>query len=192
GKAFIPSEVLSKQGTLSETEIDIMRAHPQMGYDYLKDSYGLDATSKVVALQHHEKVDGTGYPQHAEGNQIHKYARIVALANVYDSMTSDTPYSKAMPPNEALEYIMATAGSHFDFDLTNIFVRKIIPYPEGTIVSLSNGKIAIIETVVSDYPLRPVVKIFKPGVPVDEFESLDLMKATNITITGVRYEDPNN
>ena len=177
GKAFVSSEQ--------------MMTHPQLGYDYLKESYGLDATSKIIALQHHEKVDGTGYPLHAEGRQIHKYSRIVALADVYDAMTSDTSYSKAMAPNEAIEYIMATAGTHFDFDLARVFVRKIIPYPEGTIVSLSDGKIAIVESVIADYPLRPTVKIFEQGVPVEHFKSLDLMTSTNITILGVRYEDPN-
>jgi hypothetical protein len=96
-----------------------------------------------------------------------------------------------MAPNEAIEYIMATAGTHFDFDLARVFVRKIIPYPEGTIVSLSNGKIAIVESVIADYPLRPRVKIFEQGVPVEHFKSLDLMTSTNITILGVRYEDPN-
>lgn len=191
GKAFVSSAVITKQGTLDEAESEQMMAHPQLGYDYLKEAYGLDATSKVVALQHHEKFDGTGYPLHAEGKQIHKYARIVALADVYDAMTSDTAYSKAMAPNEALEYIMATAGTHFDFDLANVFVRKIIPYPEGTIVNLSDGRIAIVESVVSDYPLRPTVKIFKPGVPIDQFETLDLMSSTNVTILSVRYEDPN-
>jgi len=191
GKAFVPSDIVTKQGTLTAEEAEHMMAHPQLGYDYLKESYGLDATSKIVALQHHEKTDGTGYPMHAHGNQIHKFARIVALADVYDGMTSDTSYSKAMAPNEAIEYIMATAGRHFDFDLATIFVRKIIPYPEGSIINLSNGKMGIVDSVIADYPLRPTVKIFEKNVPVEKFKTVDLMHSTNLTITGIHYEDPN-
>ena len=192
GKAFIASEIISKKGTLTDKEAELMMAHPQMGYDYLKESYGLDATSKIIALQHHEKVDGTGYPQHAEGKQIHRFARIVAIADVYDAMTSDTAYSKAMPPNEAIEYIMASCGTHFDFELANIFVRKIVPYPEGTIVELSDGRLAIVSAVIPDYPLRPSVKIFEKNKSIGDFKVVDLMKETNITITGIRYEDPNS
>ncbi len=192
GKAFISSDIIKKQGTLDEKEAELMMMHPTLGYDYLKESYGLDATSKIIALQHHEKIDGTGYPKHAEGDQIHKFARIVAIANVYDEMTSDTPYSRAIPPNEAIEYIMANCGTQFDFDLASVFVRKIIPFPEGTIVNLSTGKIGIVESVVSDFPLRPVVKIFQKNVPIDQFQVIDLMKETNVTILSVRYEDPNS
>lgn len=165
--------------------------HPQLGYDYLKESYGIDATSKIIALQHHEKVDGTGYPLHAKGQQIHKFSRIVSIANVYDRMTSDTNNSKALPPNEALEYIMASCGTEFDFDLANIFVRKIVPFPEGTIVDLSDGHIGIVSAVVPDYPLRPQVKLFEKNQPIESFKEIDLMKETNITIVQIRYEDPN-
>ena len=192
GKAFIPSEVVMKKGTLNEEETEMMMAHAQLGYDYLKESYGLDATSKIIALQHHEKIDGTGYPQHAEGKQIHKFAKIVAIADVYDEMTSDTSYSRAIPPNEAIEFIMASAGTHFDFELTAIFSRKIIPYPEGTIVNLSDKRIGIISAVVPDFPLRPKVKIFEKGAPVDQFKEVDLLETTNLTILGVRYEDPSD
>lgn len=192
GKAFISSDIITKTTELTEEEEDILMTHASLGYDYLKESYGLDATSKIIALQHHEKFDGTGYPKHAEGTQIHRFARIVAIANVYDAMTSDSANSRALPPNEVIEYIMANCGTQFDFELASIFVRKIIPFPEGTIVNLSNGKIAIVESVISDFPLRPTLKIFEKNVKVENFKTIDLMKETNITIISVRYEDPNS
>lgn len=192
GKAFIDSEIITKTTELTEEENEILMQHSLLGYEYLKESYGLDATSKIIALQHHENYDGTGYPKHAEGTQIHRFSRIVAIANVYDAMTSDSSNSRALPANEVIEYIMANCGSQFDFELASLFVRKIIPFPEGTIVNLSNGKIGIIEDVISDFPMRPVIKIFEKNVPIDQFKTINLMEETNITILSVRYEDPNS
>ncbi len=190
GKAFLPSTIVNKRGNYSSEEMEKIKEHPQLGYDYLKEHYGINSASKVVAVQHHEKVDGSGYPRGMSGEHIHRFARIVAIADCYDAMTSDTPNSVALPPNEAIEYIMGAAGSHFDFDMASIFVRKVIPYPEGTLVNLSNGNVAVVDLVNPNYPMRPRVKILKKGVHLDNLKVIDLIKETSITILSIQYEDP--
>lgn len=190
GKAFIPRSVIDKRGSYTEEEVEIIRSHPQRGYDYLKEFFGIPAQSKVVALQHHEKYDGTGYPKGMSGDHIHRFARIVAIADAYDAMTSDSPNSRALPPNEAIEYIMGAAGTHFDFEMAKVFTRKVIPYPEGTLVNLSTGQIAVITDVNPNFPLRPKMKILRSGAKVEDLPVTDLMYHPSITIIGVEYRAP--
>ncbi len=190
GKAFLPSSIVNKRGNYSSEEMEKIKEHPLLGYDYLKEHYGIKSASKVVALQHHEKYDGSGYPRGMSGDHIHRFSRIVAIADCYDAMTSDTPNSIALPPNEAIEYIMGAAGSHFDFEMASIFVRKVIPYPEGTLVNLSNGHIAVVDLVNPNFPMRPRVKILEKGVHLDHLKVVDLMEETAITILSIQYEAP--
>jgi len=191
GKAFIPKEIVKKQDSLTDEEFEIIKSHPIKGFNYLKEQFQLTAPSKIIALQHHERFDGTGYPYGKKGDEINKLARIVAIADVYDAMTSDRPYKKAQPPSEALEYIMGSAGRHFDFQMVSAFVKKIIPYPIGTLVRLSNGKIAIVEEINPNFPLRPKVKIIEQRATTVEMTSLNLLNEKNIVIEGIQYELPN-
>ncbi len=190
GKAFLPKSVANKRGTYSEEEMEKIREHTQLGYDYLKEHYGINSASKIVSLQHHERYDGTGYPKGMSGEYIHRFSRIVAIADCYDAMTSDTPNSKALPPNEAIEYIMGSAGTHFDFEMAQVFSRKVIPYPEGTLVNLSTGHVAVVELVNPNYPLRPRVKILQKGVKIEDLKIINLMTENSITITSIQFEDP--
>jgi len=190
GKAFLPKSVVNKRGNYSEEEMIKIKEHTQLGYDYLKEHYGVNSASKVVALQHHEKFDGTGYPRGMSGEHIHRFSRIVAIADCYDAMTSDTPNSMALPPNEAIEYIMGAAGTHFDFHMAEVFARKVIPYPEGTLVNLSNHQVAVVDLVNPNYPLRPRVKVLKEGVKLEDLDVIDLMTEMAITITSIQYNDP--
>lgn len=190
GKAFLPRSVVNKRGNYTEDEMIKIKEHTQLGYDYLKEHYGVNSASKVVALQHHEKYDGTGYPLGMSGDHIHRFSRIVAIADCYDAMTSDSPNSVALPPNEAIEYIMGSAGSHFDFHMAEIFTRKVIPYPEGTLINLSSGQVAVVDLVNPNYPLRPRVKVLEQGKSLDELKHIDLMTEMSITITSIQYNDP--
>ena len=190
GKAFLPASITKKKGPLTDEEAEFMEKHTQLGYDYLKESYGIDPKSRLVCLQHHELSDGSGYPSGHYSSQIHKFSKIVAIANVYDEMTSDTPDSRALPPNEVIEFLYASAGTIFDFDLVEMFCRKINPYPEGTLVELSNKKIGIVKSVNINFPLRPIIKIFEARKSINQLKEIDLMKETNITILKIKYEDP--
>jgi len=190
GKAFLPKNVVNKRGNFTAEEMDKIKSHTNLGYDYLKEHYGINSASKVVALQHHERFDGNGYPKGMSGEHIHRFSRIVAIADCYDAMTSDTPNSKALPPNEAIEYIMGAAGTHFDFEMARVFTRKVIPYPEGTLVNLSNGHVAVVELVNPNFPLRPIVKTLKKGAKLEDLPNIDLMKETSITITSIQFDAP--
>ncbi|WIF94111.1 HD-GYP domain-containing protein [Caminicella sporogenes] len=191
GNAFIPKEILNKEGTLTDEEYRLIREHPLKGYEYLKENYQLTAFAKAIALQHHERIDGSGYPYGLTGDKINKLAKIVAVADVYDAMTSDRPYKKAKSPNEAIEYIMGAAGRYFDFDIARAFVKRVIPYPIGTLVKLSNGEIGVIEEINSNFPLRPKIKVIKQLATTVDMKLIDLLKEPNIVIEGVQYEIPN-
>jgi len=190
GKIFMPREVLLKNGKLTDEEYAIIKEHPVKGYEYIRDNIDISIVSRNVMLQHHEKIDGTGYPYGIKGDKIHKFGKIVAIADVYDALTSDRPYRRAMSPNEAMEFLMGTAGRHFDFDLVSTFIRKIVPYPIGTLVRMSNGYIGVIEQLNPDFPLRPSVRVIKPDYIASRGVVIDLMKENSIVIEGVQYEIP--
>lgn len=190
GKVFIPKEILLKNGKLTDVEYEQVKEHTSKGYEYIKNDPGISFVSSNIALQHHEKIDGTGYPYGVSGYRIHDYAKITAIADVYDALTSDRPYRRGVPPGDALELIMGSAGRHFDHKMVGIFMKKVVPYPEGTMVKLSNGDVGIVEEVNVEFPLRPKIKVIRKGRIGWEPVSLDLMKETNIVIEGIQYTNP--
>jgi HD-GYP domain-containing protein (c-di-GMP phosphodiesterase class II) len=190
GKVFIPNDILNKKGGLTKNEFEIIKKHPQLGYDYLKDIYDINAFARGIVLQHHERLDGSGYPKGLEEDQIHTFAKIVAIADNYDALTSDRPYRKPISPNDALEYIMGSAGRFFDYDMVKAFMDKIIPYPIGTLVRLSNGCIGVIDAITPFSPLRPKVKVIMGNESFLKDEIIDLYENYSIVIEGVQYEDP--
>jgi HD-GYP domain-containing protein (c-di-GMP phosphodiesterase class II) len=188
GKALIPIEILQKSGKLTEEENDIVKKHTEMGYDFLKGSVDVSASSRIIALEHHEREDGKGYPEKRKANEINELAKIVAVADVYDALTSDRPYRKAMSPNDAVEYIMANGQTQFDYEVVKAFSKSIVPYPEGTIVKLSNGEIAVVEEVYPNFTLRPKVKIINKKNEKGENLYRDLRNELEIVINGPQYE----
>lgn len=190
GKVFLPNEILNKPGELTEEERKIVQEHPKNGYDYLKGSYDVSVPARIVALQHHERIGGQGYPEGREGERISILAKIVAVADVYDAMTSTRVYRKALSPNEALEYIMANGGTKFDYKVVQAFSKVVIPYPQGTMIRLSNGDIAIVTKVYSQMPLRPDVKIVYSEIGTEINSIMELSKENSIVINGLEYEVP--
>lgn len=190
GKVFVSDDILHAGDEMTEDEYDTYQTHALQGYDYVKENKGFSATSKIVILQHHEHWDGTGFPNGTRGDAIHKNARIVAVCNTYDKMVSDSEGSPAVPANEAIEYIMGNAGTKFDFDIANVFVRKINPYPIGTLVDLSSGKTAVVIGTNPDFPLRPHIQILEMNNgQVDKKEIIDLLEQTDVTIKRIRFVD---
>lgn len=126
GKIAIPEKILHKPGKLTESEFDIMKTHAERGKDFLKKSHRrLFKSAGIIAYEHHEKWDGSGYPRGLKGNEIHIYGRIVALADVFDALTHKRKYKDSWPIDEALAYIQAQSGSHFDPALVNIFIEHL-------------------------------------------------------------------
>lgn len=190
GKVFTPKEILLKNGKLTDAEYNIIKEHPAKGFDYLKDETAISAMSRIIILQHHERIDGTGYPEGIRGSSIHEFSKIVSIADVYDALTSDRPYRMGMPPNDAIEYIMGAADRYFDFRIVTAFLKRIVPYPAGTIVRLSNEEIGVVEEINQQYPLRPKIRIIQSNSTKGAATLIDLMEINNLVIKGTEYKIP--
>jgi HD-GYP domain-containing protein (c-di-GMP phosphodiesterase class II) len=188
GKVFISKDILNKEGPLTENEFDIIKTHPQKGYDYVVDRYNMPILSRVTIADHHEKYDGSGYPKGKKKSEISLFGRITSVSDVYDALTSERPYRKALSPSEAVEYIMGGSGTLFDPDVVRVFTKKVAPYPVGSSVKLSNGWVGLVIENYESFCLRPLIRIFQEdGKQVTPFEiSLkDDMEYLNVTIEGL-------
>lgn len=177
GKAAIPLDILNKPGALSDQEFDIVRQHPQLGYDMLLKANVADEVTLDVCLHHHEKMDGSGYPKRLSGDRISIFAKMGAICDVYDAVTSTRSYKPAWEPGMALKRMASWAG-HFDPVIFKAFVKSLGIYPVGTVVMLKSGRLAVVVRQSPDSLLKPVVKVFfstksKTRIPVVE---LDLSK----------------
>ncbi len=186
GKIYTPNEILDKPGKLTYKEFELIKQHPTDGYTYIRENLNIDTKVYMGIYQHHEKYDGTGYPLNIKGEEISLFARIIAIADVYDALTSDRPYRKGLLQSECLEYIMGGSGVSFDHRLVKVFSKKIAPYPIGTCVNLSNDLIGIVVENYSSYGLRPLVKIIQTGDKLVTPYLMNLKESNyNVTIVGV-------
>ncbi len=189
GKMVIPIEILNKEGALTNEEFEAIKSHTTEGYKILKNVANLPAVSRHVALSHHERCDGRGYPKGLTCDQIPLFSRIVAVADVYDALTTRRPYRAKVLPHEALEIVMASAGPHLDFDLVKIFEKRVAPYPIGTTVRLTTGEIGVVKDIRYGFTMRPTIKILydKEGnkLPPDRVYELDLIKHPSILVKEV-------
>lgn len=185
GKSLININLVNKDTPLTYEEFEIVKGHCEKGYYYLYDKEYIHNDVKLIVLQHHERVDGLGYPKGLVGNQINKMAKIVSVANIYDTLTSDSHSMDSMSSSDAIEYIMSHVDSIFDFEIVNIFAKIIVPYPNGTRVKLSNGDIAIVKETFKDFPLRPDVKVIKSEIKENEGKSIRLLDELSIVIKNV-------
>ncbi|MGH4051768.1 MAG: HD-GYP domain-containing protein [Clostridium sp.] len=191
GKVLIPKSIILKPGPLTDEEFITIKEHPTKGYNYLKGSLDISAPSRIVALQHHEKIDGTGYPDKLKNKAISRFARIVAIADVYDALTSDRPYKKAFSPNDAVEFIYSHGNTHFDYEMVKAFSKVVVPYPPGTLVRLSTGDIAVVTIILPNFALRPEVKIIKKGNKPTSKEigsTISLVSHLNIVIQNIEFD----
>lgn len=187
GKMFIDKDIIDKPDSLTPEEYEEVKKHPTLGYEYLVNSnLDLPISGLIGILQHHERNDGSGYPDGLCGKEIHEFGRIIAIADVFDAMTSDRPYRPGMMPSEVMEYLMGGAGTLFDPELVYLFTRKVAAFPLGTCVLLSNGLTAIVVKNYEDCCLRPKVKIIRSddAHPL-YFDLKNDRNLANLTITGV-------
>lgn len=192
GKVDIPLEIINKQGKLTDEEFAEIKTHPLRSIERLRHNHNLTQRVFNGISCHHEKYDGTGYPYGLKGNKIHVYARILALADVYDALTSDRSYRRAWMPAEAIEFMMAQSNIHFDFDLLQCFLRTVAAYPLGSVVSLSDGSIGLVIHNSPENTLRPKIRIIRDLGKAKKGDEIDLMtnqKYLNVVITGTLGKD---
>ena len=186
GKVTVPYEILTKAGHLSDNEWSVMQGHPEAGRQRLKKMFPNDTLLSTIALQHHERFDGSGYPNHLKGEQIHRYGRIVAIADVYDALTSVRPYKRAYTPSVAHRLMATCSPGHFDLDLLKLFFDNVAIYPVGTILKTREGY-AIVKQVEFGHTLTPVVCVFanREGKLLNAPSDLDLKEAPKGMLDGV-------
>jgi putative nucleotidyltransferase with HDIG domain len=159
GKAAMPTDILNKPGRLTEPEFDIIKQHPVRGHEMLLATGAAGEVALDVCLHHHERVDGTGYPDGLAGERLSQLARMGAICDVYDAVTSDRPYKAGWDPAQALAQ-MATWKGHFDPTLFQAFVRSVGIYPTGSLVRMKSGRLAVITEQNPSALTRPKVKVF--------------------------------
>lgn len=160
GQLFLPREVFEKQGRLTEEELKIARRHPQVGYQHLTENDILPEEVAILVLQHHERPDGTGYPQGLTAEQITPMARIAGVVETFDAMTSLRSYSRASSPDEAMRTILSQVGKAFDKNIALHLTKHIVLYPQGTAVRFNTGESGIVINIPQNNPNRPVVRLF--------------------------------
>lgn len=161
GKLEVPAEILLKPGKLTAEEFAVIKRHPQAGYERL-DGVVMEEVRRV-ARDHHERCNGSGYPRGLRREEISLAARCVAIADVYDAVTTDRCYRPRYLPHEGMELLMmeSTLGN-LDLDLVRVFLQAIASYPVGSRVKLSTGETALVIAQEPEVPMRPVVKVLKP------------------------------
>ncbi|MFM4833719.1 HD-GYP domain-containing protein [Aeromonas media] len=159
GKIMTPDEVLNKPGKLTDEEFGVMRQHVVHSYDILSNTAGITPTMLEVAANHHERLDGTGYPQRLKGDQLSLYTRMSGIVDVYDAVTADRVYKQGMQPTQAFRILLKGINQHFDAELVTKFIKCMGVYPVGTLVQLSNQRLAVVMQRNEQQPLKPMVKV---------------------------------
>lgn len=160
GKALVPDAILNKPGPLTDEEFDIIRKHPEDGYNLLRQSPEVGQIALDITRHHHERRDGTGYPDKLAGDAISELAQMAAIVDVYDAITADRCYHKGMPAAAALRKMYEWSKFHFDPQLVQQFMRCVGIYPVGTLVLLESGRLGVVVEPHESNLLSPKVNVF--------------------------------
>ena len=173
GKIKVPQEILNKPSKLTPEEYEIMKKHSLYSYEMIKDNPSLSKSIKLGVLEHHEKLDGSGYPYGLKDKDICPYARILAIADIYDALCATRPYKVGLTQRQAVELLLGMIGQ-LDTDDLNAFLASTVLYPVDSVVKLSNGEEAKVVRNNPSLMMRPVVVGIKSG-KVYDLSSLDCM-----------------
>lgn len=191
GKMAIPLSILNKPGKLTDAEFEAIKNHPVEGHRMLLEGSGIGDVVLDVCLHHHEKMDGSGYPERLTDEQISLYAKMGAVCDVYDAITSNRPYKNGWEPAESLRKMAEWSKGHFDTAIFHAFVKSVGIYPIGSLVRLESDHLGVIVEQTTKSLLTPVVKVFfsiKSNVRIPP-EILDLSKP-HCKDKIVSHEDP--
>ncbi|AFQ44596.1 HD-GYP domain-containing protein [Desulfosporosinus meridiei] len=159
GKIHLDPKLIAKDD-LSEEEIEVLKTHTILGFEDLRKRKDLNLVVAHIAFQHHEHVNGTGYPRRLKEGEIHPLAQIVAIADLYDKLTSDHSNVKRIMPHEACEILMGLAGVLYPLEMIRVFLKNIAAYPTGVTVRLNTGEIGVVVDQNLSMPARPIVRVF--------------------------------
>ena len=159
GKAMIPMEILNKPGKLTDEEFDLVKTHPEEGHKLLLGGIGISEMTRDVCLHHHEKIDGSGYPKQLNGETMSLFAKMGAVCDVYDAVTSNRPYKAGWDPAESIKR-MAEWKGHFDPVVFQAFVKSLGIYPIGSFIRLESGKLGVVIEQGEQSLLKPKVRVF--------------------------------
>jgi HD-GYP domain-containing protein (c-di-GMP phosphodiesterase class II) len=190
GNVTIPEAILKKPTKLTDEEFKYVYEHPRSGFELLRQAERISAPAKIIALQHHERLNGTGYPKGLKGADIHINSQIGAIVDAYDALTSDRNYRKRYLPHEAIEYLMGAGDTHYAHNLVKNFVAQVAPYPPGTMLKLSTGDVAVVTKVDMAMSTRPPVRLLfdKEGRDYPKAEEIELANYSTVTVTQVLPE----
>lgn len=187
GMLYVPEDIIEKEDTLTDDEYNKIRTHPILGYKYLTQNLKVKNEIADIALQHHEKFGGGGYPRQIKAKEIAEFARIVAIADVFDAITKARSYKNETISYVALNDMLSKSKEQFDPHILKTFLSILSIYPVGSIVRLNNNAIAIIVKANETNPIRPYIKILVDefGDKVEENIFYDLADRPQITIKKV-------
>ena len=183
GKIFVPIDLINKPGKLDPKEFETVKDHAIRGGQYLKNGAIGGVELWVGTMCHHEKINGNGYPRGLKNDEIPLFSRIIAVADVYDALTSLRPYRNPMTPGDALEMIMSDAGISFDVNVVQAFKLKLELYPVNTIIELSDGQLGIV--IDNRNAARPKLQM------IDSGDIVDLSDLSSMTLVITRLHNPN-
>lgn len=178
GIVLLPAELINKKTPLTPEENAQVMKHAELGFDILRKKSGVSLLSAHVALQHHEKFDGSGYPRGLAGQEISEFARIVSITAIYDDLVSISTESGLVLPHQAVEYLTSYSGKWFDPNILRVFIKTIALFPVGSTVLLNSGDVGLVTKANKKFPTRPTIRVFKDcqGTELNPPYEIDLAK----------------
>jgi HD-GYP domain-containing protein (c-di-GMP phosphodiesterase class II) len=186
GMITIDRSIINNPGALNQQEMDKIKKHPEIGFNVLRNYHEISPTSAHIAYQHHERVDGSGYPRGLRDNEIVEYAKITAIADTFDAVISDQPYRKAYSTTDGLTVLKGLQDTYFAPEIVDAFISNIALYPIGSLIRLSDDRIAVVTSADRFNHTRPIIEVMtdQQGNPLGTNLSVDLEQNSRLRISG--------
>jgi len=175
GKSKVPSSIIDKKGPLNNGEFEIIQSHVDFGFEVLSATEGINENIKLGVRHHHERFGGGGYQLGLKGENIHEFGRIIAIADIFDAMTSDRSYKSKISPFKVAEYIRELSFDHLDPRITGVFLRKIAHFYVGNKVKLNNGNAGEVILVNKSNYTKPLIRIGQDYVDLSKDYSIEIV-----------------